>query len=94
MSDLALLAIALTPWTVPLSIYILMRMGRPYLDAIKQLFADAQRTGDPPQVAERKLAIAEQEITLKRRQLELEAELKHKTLEAKEAAIRSALHGR
>jgi hypothetical protein len=93
MSDFALALFALTPWTVPLSIFVILRLGRPYLSALQQMFAEAQRTGDPPWLATEKMKLAQAELELKREQMAQNERVEAAKLAAKKAVADEMLRG-
>lgn len=90
MSDLAIILLGLAPFTVPLTVWLVLRAGRAWFQDLLGHVAAAQRVGDPVDVARSKLEIEKARVALEqqaqiakleREQRDAEFELQAKRLQ-------------
>ena len=93
--DVALIFLALTPFAVPLTFWLVLRAGKGWFEAALEHMAKNARSGEPLEIAKRRLEIDVQRLSLEQ-QLAIskmerdrrEAELKHQAQELQLGRIR------
>lgn len=87
MSDLAIILLGLAPFTVPLTVWLVLRAGRAWFQDLLAHVAAAQRVGDPVDVARAK-------IELDKGRLALEQQAQIANLEREQREAEFALHAK